>query len=173
MKSKNEQQSNQSRRAAKHSSAPARTLLHTKRPDAEVDSVPIEFDDERFDQCCRSIRVALVRPTPSPMEAHAALDRFLVSLQIKESLTLESPISLLQYYGDCSLEVKEINELERSGYVTVRSFLGATDQDLLMVRNFGMVTLVKLNSVRAKLRLELKLDRAGSRIESILRGDPG
>lgn len=174
MKSKPEQ----SKRASKsqvsqvsgNSGASSRTLLHTKRPESESDFVRLEFSEEAWEQCCRAMWLALKRPAASPMEAHAALDRFLLEAQIKEALTLDSPVSLLQYYGEISLTVREINELERAGYQTLRSMLGATDQDFLMIRNFGEITLSRLRVCRSKLREELKTGKPVSRLDAILKG---
>jgi DNA-directed RNA polymerase alpha subunit len=90
--------------------------------------------------------------------------------QIKEALTMDSPVSLLQYYGDDSLGVREINELERAGYLTLRAFLGASEQDLLMIRNFGGVTLSRFRALRVRLVQELGTGRPVNRLEAILKG---
>lgn len=148
----------------------AKTLLHTKRPESESDLVRLEFNEEAWEQCCRAMAVALRRSAASPSEAHAALNRFLVESQIKEALTMDSPVSLLQYYGDDSLGVREINELERAGYLTLRAFLGASEQDLLMIRNFGGVTLSRFRALRVRLVQELGTGRPVNRLEAILKG---
>lgn len=148
-----------------------RTLLHTKRPESESEFVRLEFSESAWEQCCRAMELALRRSAASPMEAHAALDRFLLESQIKEALTLDSPVSLLQYYGESSLGVREINELERAGYLTLRAFLGASEQDLLMIRNFGSVTLVRFREIRIRLVQDLGAGRPVNRLEAILKGD--
>lgn len=143
-----------------------------KREAAKTEETPTETEEvgwsKSFGECCRTIELAVRRS--SPAEAHAALDRFLASISVREAITLDSPVSLLQYVGDRSLDVREINMLERNRVVTVRAFLGMGDQDFLMMRDCSEVRLVKFQKLREQLTYELVRSKPLSAIERILRG---
>jgi hypothetical protein len=129
----------------------------------------IEVDTLDWECCCRAMLVAIEHQ--SPKEAHAALDRFLVGKNVRQAITWDSPVSSLEFFGEKSLGVREINALESAGYESIRAFMGSTDQDLLMIRNFSTGTLKQCQEIKGQLRVELGLvRRPANAIERILRG---
>lgn len=158
-------------RGIRHNRSPRRDTLPSEFSDDEIRSDDEKTADsakwdESFGQCCRMIELAIRRS--SPAEAHAALDRFLAAIAVREAVTLDSPVALLQFVGDCSLDVREINMLERNGVVTVRSFLAVDDQGFLMMRDCSMSRLEKFRLLKDQLVDELVRCKPRSVIERIL-----
>ncbi|MCC7334420.1 MAG: hypothetical protein IT422_04970 [Pirellulaceae bacterium] len=136
------------------------------------------FDVEAFALCVSQIELAVKQQ--SPTQAMSALTRFLQENGVRESLTMDSPISFLQTesrpVGSEGLDVREINMLEREGFLSVRAFVEADKRDLEAIPYFGVSTIERMERIRSSVRkeiicLSLKLSTRRAAAERALRGD--
>lgn len=147
-----------------------------KRPALEIESGV--FDAEAFALCVSQIELAARQHSPS--QAMAVLSRFLQESGVRESLTIDSPISFLQTesrpVGSEGLDVREINMLEREGFMSVRAFVEADKRDLEAIPYFGVSTIERMERIRSSVRKEIiglspKLSTRRAAAERALRGD--
>ncbi len=141
-------------KSAKHAKPPASkrgvdTTIERKRRKEELESKVAEMQRLGLQQCIRTIELALARSAIT--EAHAALDRFAESIAVRDVITIDSPIAILQSLETDALDTRELNTFEYYGVKTIRAFMGLKSDDMRYWDDTSIGRIKKFERIKAIL----------------------
>lgn len=113
--------------------------MHYRPIKTTIEDLLDEFDEKSFSFAVGKIRLAIARGNVDL--ARESLEEFLQQACSTDAITLDSPITLLM------LPVRMTNNLEANGYLTVRSLVKASDDELRCVPDLAESSLRKIREV--------------------------